>query len=364
MRLPILFILSLLLLASPAQAEPDAAVYSVADVMVDVTSGNAALARELAIVQAQRHAFDQLMERLGAKGDIGKVPNEAIASFVQALEIQKEHAAGIRYTGTFAIQFKPDAVRNFLSERKITFVEARSSPVVVLPILRSKGRDILWEEVTPWHTAWMEAAKRAGLVPMIVPQSDIEDVAKIGAPEALSGKMENIQAMMQKYEATGVVVAVLQTDFDVTDIRIESIVDYFRYDGLGKVGEPVRLTIPPYASTKAIPEALDKVVRQIMGQMERGWRQSNQAPTGPTSFLPINVEVATLAEWAQIRNKMKTVTPIAGAHVVTMTRGNVHAEIEFRGEVSGLVQAMAEKGLFLEQGISGAWELKPAQIIE
>lgn len=359
MRLHILFVIGLFLaLCAPVRAEADMAVYQVADIIVDVTSGNASIARDLAIVQAQRQAFGVLMERLGAKDQVGKTGDDQIASLVQALEIQKEHAAGVRYNATYAIQFKPDAVRNFLSHKNISYVEVRSSPLVVLPVVRSKGRNILWEEVTPWHTAWLDAAKRAGLVPVIVPQAEADDVAKVGAEEALAGKAENLQQIMRKYEATGVLVAVFTGDFDVIDGKTETTLDLYRYDMNGKAGETSQSKIPAFTSAKAIPEALDVVVRRTIGQLERGYRQSNKAPTGPTSFLPVDVAVPTLSAWSQIRNKLRNVSSVADAHVVTMTRGLVHAEIEFRGEILAMQQAMAQQGLILEQNVGGGWDLR------
>jgi len=357
MRLLTLFILGLCLAATPSLAEPDAAVYQVADVLVDVTSGNASIARDLAIMQAERHAFDMLMERLGAQEQMKKVSDDAIASMVQAIEIQKETAYGMRYMGTFSVQFKPDKVRTYLNNKGVSYIEVRSSPIVVLPILHNKGRDILWEEVTPWQTAWINVAKKAGLVPTIVPEAEADDVAKIGAPEALAGKTDNLLAIMKKYEATGILVAVLQGDLENFDSKSESVIDLYRYDGQGKPADPVHMKLPPFTSTKDMTEALDTTVHRLIGQIERGWRQSNKAASGPSTFLPVDVAVPTLAAWAQIRNKLKLVTPIAGAHVVTMTRGLVHAEIEFHGDVPALQQALTQQGLVLEQNAGGGWDL-------
>lgn len=360
MRLLSLLALALLFLASPVRAEDETPIYRVADVIVDVTSGNASLARDMAIVQAQKQAFMQLMERLGASGPLN-MGNDDMAAFVQSLEIQKEHAAGVRYLGTFTVQFKPDVVRNYLTQKGVTFVEARPQPVLVLPILRSKGKDILWEDTTPWHVAWADTAKKAGLVPIIMPQADLDDIAKIGAAEALAGTGANLQAMMQKYQASAIIVALLEADLDLPEGKSEAVVTVTRYDFDAKPLEPLHFNLPKLSSPKAVNETLTKGVYQVIAQVERSWRQSNKAPSGPSAFLPVDVVVPTLASWTQIRNKLKNVPVVAGAHVVTMTRGLVHAEIEYRGELPVLQSALLEQGLTLGQNQDGGWELADSQ---
>ena len=364
MQLIKLLFLCLLFMAPAAMAQEDLAVYKVTDVIVDVTSGSASLARDSAMIQAQRASYGMLLERLGATGSAAKASDDVIASLVQAMDVQKEHAAGVRYLGTFSVQFKPDAVRNFLSGKGVTFVEARARPMVVLPILRSNGRDTMWEDMTPWHEAWANAAKNAGLVPMLMPQGDLDDIAKIGAPEALGGKQENILAIMQKYEASGVVVPLLQADLAAPDGKKEAVVDVLRFDETGKPLDTIHFSLPPLTSPKAVPDILSNGARQIIGQVERGWRQSKEAPSGPANFLPVDVAVPTLAAWTQIRNRMKQVSAVAGSHIITMTRGLVHAEIEFRGDLPTLQKTMAEKGLFLEQGPAGGWELRDGGVTQ
>ncbi|MGE4352259.1 MAG: hypothetical protein AB7E52_08745, partial [Bdellovibrionales bacterium] len=142
--LPLLALLSIFVGFS-ASADDVMPVYKVTDVLVDVTSGNASLARDLAIVQAQKQAFVQLMDRLGVRAPVN-LGSDDVGAFVQSFEVQKEHASGVRYLATFSVQFKPDVVRNYLSQKGIAFVVARPKPMGVLPILHGKDTDVLWED--------------------------------------------------------------------------------------------------------------------------------------------------------------------------------------------------------------------------
>lgn len=345
-------------LSTPSWAQDDLPVYKIADVMVEVGSGSAAMARDSAIIQAQRAAFATLMERLGAKLTAEDKPtDDLIASLVQAIDVQKEHAAGMRYTGTFTIQFKPEATRGYLAKRNVAFTETQALPVLVLPILRNGTRDTLWEETTPWHQAWATEARNAGLVPILMPAGDIEDASKITAAEALGGKLESLQALMQKYGADGVIVPVLAANLETPDPKTTSQINVLRFDARGNTLDPLQTTLQAIPSTKVMPDILTNAVKQIMGQVERSWRQSNKAPSGPAVFLPVDVAVPSLALWNQIRNKIKHTPNVADARIITMTRGLVHAEIEFRGDIPSLQSSLASQGLALRQVETGGWEL-------
>ena len=106
----------------------DESVYSVTDVAVDVTADSAAHARDQAITQAQRLAFGQLLERIGVDAAVGaKLSDDDIATLVQNFEVQNERTSSVRYLGIFTVQFKPNAVRTYLSGRGTNFTEERSN---------------------------------------------------------------------------------------------------------------------------------------------------------------------------------------------------------------------------------------------
>jgi len=373
--------LGLSLAAGPAFAQEDATLFRVADVAVSVDAKSAAEARDQSIVQAQKQAFAQLLTRLGVDGDSSQLTDDTIATLVKAFEVQKEHASSQHYKGTFTVQFKPEAVRSFLNQGGLSFVEARAQPVVVLPLLRAQGQDTLWEDRTPWRDAWEESVKKAVLVPVVVPAGDLDDIAKISAAEALEGKAESLQAIMQKYEAGGVVVAVLNADDEMKDAPIEGSVAVHLYDQGGVSHKRLEMALAPKETAKNLKEELTENVQKIIKALEEDWRQTQAAakeggvegqvlpsievnpeavpPTGmPPAYLPVNVPVPTLAAWAQIRNKMAQAAPVMSTHVVSMTRGMVHVEVQFRSDISTLQSALAEQGLTLEEGSEGGWEIR------
>ncbi len=377
MRLLKILVFGLFLISSPVWAQEEEAVYRVSDVTVDITADNAAQARDKAIAQAQRQGFDLLLTRLGVGGKGGKASDEALTAMVKAFDLQKEYAAGKRYTGTFTLHFKPEAVRAFLSERGADYVEERAAPYVVLPIARLSGRDVLWEDRTVWRNVWEEMARGAGLVPLIVPAGELDDIAQISTAEALSGRAEKLQTLLRHYQAGGALVALYNEE--------KATIETSLYDEAGAAHHgAIKAEVIP-EEEKNRTESLKSGIKKIMAALDEAWREGSlrrnetgKVPSSPAaaslpveaptaSFVPapsspsllsVSALVPTLAAWAQIRNALAQSPSVISTHVITMTRGLVHFELQFRGELTDLRSSLEERGLILEQGAQGGWAIQ------
>ena len=360
-------ILSLLLisvfLAIPAMAEDaeaTAALYQVSDVAVDTTADNASHARDRAVIEAQRKAFEQLMGRLGADGAlVAKQSDDAIASFVQAFEVQQERTSAVRYIGTFTVQFKPNAVRSFINKNGANYNEMRSKPVLVLPVETFGGRSILWEEATKWRAAWEDAARGASTVPLVIPAGGLDDIAIVSTNEAVSGKSEALQAMARKYMASSVLIANLKADPDHIDPKQGFEIETVRYDLNGKTGEPVHYTPAVPTDSSSTRGVMTQVVRQIRSELENDWKQTAKTVKGTSMHLPVTVHIEGLPMWNDIKRKLAMTTNINKLSVIALTRSAAKIELEFYGSIDELKNALTQQGLQLEQtGADGAWFLR------
>ncbi len=342
--------------ASPLLAQEDRAIYLVTDVTVDVTADSATAARDQALVQAQRDAFNQLLSRLGSEDRTPPTTDDAIAVLVQAFEVQKEFVRGVRYKGTFSIQFRPEKVRELMGLWGVSITESRSLPMLILPIFREQARDVLWEDATPWRDAWQARVKNAGLVPLIIPSGDLDDIAKISTREALDGKAQAIVDLVKKYQAGGLCVAVLVSEPPKETGGRQAEVHVMRYTTDGApVGEWEKWLLSVQEGTMVA--LIDRGIQQVVSRLEQGWREERNQPEGPPVFLPVNVAVPTLAAWERIRQKLSQLPMIVRAHMVTMTRGLVHIELEFRGNIPLLQEALKEQDLLLQAQEQGGWIL-------
>ncbi len=183
MRLTFFIILSLLLGLPKAQAQsvadnlppvviqgetsspaPAANPYTVTDVKIDVTADSAAHARDQALTQAQRKAYEQLCARLEADGDAKKLSDDDIASLVQSFEVQNERLSAVRYIGIYTIHFNPSAVQRAISvsyEPPAAVEEPTPPPV-------SSSAHVFITVQADSLPIWTQIKRRLGAVPQVV----------------------------------------------------------------------------------------------------------------------------------------------------------------------------------------------------
>ena len=330
------------------------------DVPVDITADSAAHARDQAIAEAQRSGFEQLLGRLGADTALAsKLTDDDIATLVQNFEVQNERTSSVRYIGTFTVQFRPVATRDWLAKNGATYTEARSKPILILPIYVSNGHPVLWEEHTKWWAAW-ESSHNASVVPIILPSGGLDDIAVLSTEEAAQGDSDAIKALSDKYQAGGAIVATLTGDLENPGAPFKVTVT--RYDSDGTAGEPSSFTLPPASDKAAIDNALAQAVKQAHGMLENSWRQTVAKSTAaPAERLPVVVPIDTLEEWAQIRSKLNKIRAIEKTDVVTLARGTTNIELEFHGGIDQLQEQLEQQNLTLTQDSSnGSWILQQA----
>lgn len=361
--------------AVPAVAQnPDSGVYEVTGVPADVTADSAAHARDEAVKQGQRAALEQLLQRLGADSTLAaKLSDDDIAALVQSFEVENERSSSVRYLGTFTVQFRPGAVRNFLGGHNASFSDTVSRPVLVLPVMMNNGHPVLWEENTSWRQAWDSGAHGGGLVPVVLPTGGLDDIALLSTDEAMAGKDDSLAALANKYQAGSVLVTVL--DGDLTKPGSSLTVELRRYDASGASLSNTSVVLAVPADKKELDALMPQAVKQVRTQLEADWRQeqggeaasanpdTGAAPpteAGPTAFLPVDVPIATLAEWEKIRQKLDHVPSIRHAEIITLARGLTNIEIEFTGDIPQLQNALATQNLSLVQDTAnGSWVLQP-----
>jgi hypothetical protein len=342
-----------------AQSGNDSDLYAIGDVAVDITADSAAHARDQAVAEAQHSALKQLLDRLSADPNLAaKADDDTVATLVQNFEVENERSSAVRYIGTFTVQFRPAAVREWLSQNNAHFEETRSKPVVVLPILNTGGHPVLWEQPTKWQDAW-QSAHGGGLVPVIVPTGGLEDIAAISTDEALGGNADALKALIDKYQADGAVVAELDSDPAAPGNELR--IDVFRYDGDGKaLGQPVHLSLPGASDKAAVDAALAEAVREVRRGLEGNWKQSLvRAAEAPPAQLAITVPIETLAEWESIKRRLDNVPSVENTRVVMLTHGTANIELEYRGTIDQLQSDLAQQQLALTQdNVNGTWILQ------
>lgn len=337
--------------APRAQDDP----FTVRNVEVDVTAATATAAREQAIAQAQRQAFERLVARLVVQGGSRSVPvpeGRALDDLVRDFEVASEKVSAVRYLATFTVRFKPDAVRALLRSEQVTYTETVSKPLLVLPLYRAEGALILWDDPNPWREAWARLGQSDGVVPLTVPNGDIADVRDIGPEQALARDPERTGAIAKRYGAAGVLLALatLRMDarsgaptLDVTATRVGPILSE-------------QTLVFSFGDEPTVEALLGKAVVAVRKGVEETWKRDNVLRFDRPQTVTVTVPISNLAEWVDVRRRLAGIALISKTEIVSLSREAAVLSLTFPGDAEQLAAALVQRDLALVQD-GGAWTL-------
>ena len=340
-------ILAALAFASARAQQRD--VYTVASVPVDATAANAAAARDEARHNGENSAYQILLDRLTLDADHARLPpptDQLLDDLITGFEVANERTSGVRYLANYTFHFQADAVRKLLRGAQIPYCETPSKPLVVLPVLESGGAPVLWEDPNPWRDAWTAKLPPAGLVPLILPYGDLQDVQAIDAQAAVKGDAAPIQAISSRYGGADVLVADASLKADAAPHTLA--VTFTRYSP----GDPA----PPQSVTKTFTAAPDESdgdlfaagVAGTADAVEEAWKEANILDYTHTGTLTVHVPTGDLQSFVDVRNRLTGIPAIAKSELVAINRQQATLAIHYYGDPAQLRTALQQRDLALE----------------
>ena len=340
-------------LSAPAGAQvapaAQADAFTVSGVKVDISAANANAARDQAIGQAQHKAWETLYQRLVPGGRAApRVSDIDLARLVAGFEIDEEKVSATRYVGSMTVRFRPQAVRDQLGGSGAAYVEPPTQPLVVLPVTVVEGKPILWEDRTRWREAWEARERGSSLVPLVVPEGEMEDLQAIGVEDALNGAPDPLGAIARRYSASGVVVARTELPASGEPGRGQPlVVDVIRY-GLDGAREQQTVNVRADEADRSA-DMLTRAVIAASAALDESWKRDNTAVSGSEQTVPVAVPIARLEDWIETRKRLASVQAVSRVDLLSLSRVEALVALTFRGDVERLRQVLARRDLGLAE---------------
>lgn len=349
--------IGLLLALSAARAGPiETNVFAVQGVDADVTSTDAAAAKNQALMDVQVKAFYILAERLGspelAKDVQAKFKPQDIAPYLKSLSIEEESSAPGRYIGKFTVRFLPEKMQKFFAGYGIDVPTTQAEPVLILPVWRAPETNQMWED-NPWRQAWLDLHGEQGLVPIIIPLGDLEDTETLTVEDALHNDPIKIEAIRRRYDAPSVLVA--QAEPAEGGIHV-----YIAGDTrLGKVTFNKIYKSETGAPEPAAAAAVQKFQAALVDAYKKVRAQVAEAESSDVSHaIAVNVPFTSPTEWNRIRSRILSAPGVTGVEVSTLSIDGAVIRLTFSSSVPALQGNMQQIGLNLAQ-TDGSWVIQP-----
>lgn len=336
--------------------------FEVKGVAVDVTADSAQVARVQALAEGETEAFNQLLRRLTLQAYHDRLPAlspSEITALVVDFSVTDEKASRVRYIAKLNYHFRAAGVRALLETHGIPYAETISKPVLILPVYQSAGALLLWDDPNPWRDAWRALSiggvgNAGGLVPMVLPLGDLQDVRLIGPEQAIEGDMQRLEDLAKRYDTGDVVVAHAILRMDSFGGLPELEVYLTRFGSALQEHTMVKT----FSATpgEAVPQLLNRAADALKAQVEDNWKQDNLIQAGHAQVLPIQVRVNSLRDWVSVQSRLNGVAIIRRMELVLMRRDQVRVNLHFIGDAEQLALSLDQADLVLWEE-AGNWYL-------
>lgn len=129
--------------------------YTVNNLKISRADKDATTARQKAMIQGQREAFNTILEKLGVDSSNGiVVSDDEISQMLRSMQIKNEKITNNSYSAILTLEFSPDYVSYILNKYKITKYSPKLDSYLIIPALNENGETYLWEKNNRWANAF------------------------------------------------------------------------------------------------------------------------------------------------------------------------------------------------------------------
>jgi hypothetical protein len=385
---------------------------TVTDVIIDKTDKNAVVARDQAIIEAQRTAFEVLAEKSMSPEAFKayKVPdNKTIAALVEDFEIKNEQMTANRYVASFTVRFTPE-INNYIKIPeglgKVIAAAPPAVPAVAAPAVASaatpslvvtsqpaapatpvvpagprnvlilpyfenaSGRKVLWDDPNPWRDAWQEAGSSTpapGLT-ISVPLGDLTDVASGNTDSVWKNDFSTIEKSRTNYNATEVALLVAHAGKGI-DIYIyrdgklerEKAVSgkYSDPDSYKKaiarvitaLKAPEPFAAPPAPAVQTVSAPTETAPPAALEAAPAAdAEKQDQGPAGKVA-IEATMNFGNFSQWMEAQKRLAAISPPVEIDISSLTKDQAQFTLDYDGGLAAFKNALAGKGLALGQPV-------------
>ena len=348
-------IAAILLMALGVQGDAVAQVsgsnsYTIGGIDVDASGADAIKAREQGIQEAKRKAVRQLVDRLVAAEDRGRVPpldDARLNDMVRGVEFVRERSVPNRYIATLNVVFAADQAKAWLAPSGARIVETVARPALVIPLWKGPAGLEPLDSLNVWREGWRTLDTVGSAVPVTVLRGDQIDQNALTAEEAYVGDVAALARLNERYRAPTIVVAIVEGDKDAGSLTVGGV----RYDmQTGARSEIAKTTVDGAGQ-------LAEAAKKVHTQLDEQWRNIAVVHRDSQDALDVTVPIQALGDWVQVRQRLGAVPAVKNVTVRSLEADRAELHLEYFGTSEELQRVLAQAGLRLEQD-AGQWRLQ------
>ena len=304
--------------------------------------------------------FTRLLTRLVVSDHHARLPalsDEDVLGLVKGHGVRAEKTSTVRYIGDLDFAFRPAAVRRLFDRFEVDYALTTSGPVLIVPVRRVGGTLSVWEEDNRWREAWNALPDGDGLVPILVPFGDLDDMRDVRPATAARADPRDLTEIADRYGADRAAYAVLAS----ADMPVTGPVEFtLTVTMLDAAGEETSFTRGLGAdNADASDDAMVRAVEVVRGWVQDSWKKRNLVRRGVLQHITVAVPVSDHAAWLDLTKRLDQVEALQSWRLLRLNREEAQVDLSTRSETATLRTALARAGLTLAEGTT-TWRLSAA----
>lgn len=321
--------------------------YNIQEITISLPSGgNTSKKRDSAIQKATKQGLNQLLQNITSEEEWVRHPDIlSIVDWNTVLEkfvIVKEETSP-RYNLTLDLFFSRNVIRSLLHDLKIPYAESQKLNLLVLPLMDTENRILLWEENNPWRTAIESTTTDNKLLEFIAPIGDMNEVTNITAEMVNLGAEDILLSLAAQYNADGVIVSRLRTVYGYNGQPILEVENSWYGT---KNAMPTTISYPMQIG-EGFEESLQKAAQLSYKKLEETWQKSGVIQLNQQGKIFIRYSPEQASDLERLSELLKSFNTVKSVELRVLNIENSLFQVTYFGDEQNLANIMTSNGLEL-----------------
>jgi hypothetical protein len=320
--------------------------YTIEDITITMPAGgDITKKREQAVQKATKQAFTKLLQNITPQEEWLRHDDiTAIVDWDTILEkfiIVKEETSP-EYSLNLNLFFNRNEVRSLLHDLTVPYAESQKLRLLVLPLMDTATRLLLWDEQNPWRDALEQTTVETKLLEFVLPVGDVDEVTGITAEMVNLGAEDVLLNLANQYEADGVIVSRLHTVYDYGNTVLE--IENSWYGTKNAKQTKVQYPIQP---TEGFEEALLSAAALSYNKLDESWQKSGVIQLDKQGRIFIRYSPSNAADLERLASLLRSFNIVENVELRVLNIKNSLFQINYFGDERDLANMMIEHGLKL-----------------
>jgi len=328
----------------------DNPAYFVGDIKVNKTDIDATKAREKAIFDGQRQAFNIILSRMGINQSNSFLVNDnEVSQALSSMQINNEKVSENSYSATLFMEFNPDYMKYILDKYNIGKFTGTVNSYLIIPILNENNNTFIWGKSNRWLDAFktnLSSQKNIVLVNSNQTTKDSFDIKNINNPN-----FSNFKNIARSYNVNNIVL--VNTDLNKDYSIISTKIFVLNKDETRKASLNYQI-INKKNVNKDFSNASLKIIAYL-NKLDNNQKQLN-VDSSNNEFTRVFITISSIEEIADSENVLKNNKNVVEFVLNSLTKEMVTYDVKiYNNDLDNFISSLESAGVVAQRKDDGIY---------